>query len=65
MIGPEITRGESMEDTLCTVEILRDEDGYVAKVQTSFGRFMEYKNADFESLMQQLYEDLYEEFEGA
>jgi len=53
-----------MEDTLCTIEILRYEEGYMAKVQTSFGRYMEYKNSDFESLMQQLYEDLYEEFEG-
>lgn len=53
-----------MEDTLCTIEIVRYEEGYMAKVQTSFGRYMEYKNSDFESLMQQLYEDLYEEFEG-
>ena len=59
-----ITRGDPMEDTLCTIEILRTDEGYMAKVHTSFGRYMEYRNADFENLMQELYEDLYEEFEG-
>ncbi|MFO7792770.1 MAG: hypothetical protein R6W73_07310 [Candidatus Saliniplasma sp.] len=52
-----------MEETLCSIEIVKDGKGYKAKVQTSLGRYVEYHNEDFENLLQQVYEDIQEEIE--
>lgn len=52
-----------MDESLCTVEILKGTKGFKAKVQTSFGRYVEYENTDFEDLLNQVYEDLQEEFD--
>lgn len=52
-----------MEETLCSIEIVKDNSSYKAKVQTSMGRYVEYQNNDFENLLQQVYEDIQEEIE--
>ncbi|MFW5904115.1 MAG: hypothetical protein ACOC89_00490 [Candidatus Saliniplasma sp.] len=52
-----------LEETLCSIEIVKDGKGYKAKVQTSLGRYVEYRNEDFENLLQQVYEDIQEEIE--
>ena len=52
-----------MEETLCSIEIVKDNSTFKAKVQTSLGRYIEYKNDDFENLLQQVYEDIQEEME--
>jgi len=52
-----------LEETLCSIEIVKDGEGYKAKVQTSLGRYVEYRNDDFENLLQQVYEDIQEEIE--
>lgn len=50
-----------MEETLCTIEIVKDNDSFKAKVQSGSGRYVEYENEDFENLLQQVYEDIEEE----
>ncbi len=50
-----------MEETLCSIEIVKENSSYKAKVQTSLGRYVEYENNDFENLLQQVYEDIHEE----
>lgn len=52
-----------MEETLCSIEIVRENDSFKAKVQSGMGRYVEYTNSDFENLLQQVYEDLHEEIE--
>jgi len=52
-----------LEETLCSIEIVKDGNGFKAKVQTSLGRYVEYHNEDFENLLQQVYEDIQEEIE--
>ena len=54
-----------MDESLCSVEILKSPKGFKAKIQTSFGRYVEYENPDFEGLLHQVYEDLQEEFEAS
>lgn len=53
-----------MEETLCSIEIVKENDAFKAKVQSEMGRYVEYTNSDFENLLQQVYEDLHEEIEG-
>ncbi|MFW6040213.1 MAG: hypothetical protein ACOC85_00070 [Thermoplasmatota archaeon] len=50
-----------MEETICSLEIIEDEDIYKAKVQTGQGRYKEYKNERLELLLDQLFEDITEE----
>ncbi len=53
-----------MEETLCSIEIVKENNSFIAKVQTSHGRYIEYENQDFENLLQQVYEDVQEEIEN-
>ncbi len=53
-----------MEETLCSIEIVKDNSSYLAKVQTSLGRYVEYENQLLETLLQQVYEDIQEEIEN-
>lgn len=53
-----------MEETLCSIEITKENASYKAKVQTSHSRYVEYENDDFENLLQQVYEDIQEEVEA-
>ncbi len=50
-----------MEETLVSIEIVKNNGAYVAKIQSGLGRYVEYENDDFENLLQQVYEDIQEE----
>ncbi len=50
-----------MEETLCSIEIVKENSSYKAKIQSGVGRYVEYENEDFENLLQQVYEDIQEE----
>ncbi|MFP4051829.1 MAG: hypothetical protein ACLFVB_08835 [Thermoplasmata archaeon] len=50
-----------MEETLCSIEIVKDNNSFKAKVQSGSGRYVEYENEDFETLLHQVYEDIEEE----
>lgn len=52
-----------MEETLCSIEIMKDNNLFKAKVQSGSGRYVEYENEDFENLLQQVYDDIREEIE--
>ncbi|MFW6040522.1 MAG: hypothetical protein ACOC85_01660 [Thermoplasmatota archaeon] len=52
-----------MEETMCSIEIVKENGAYRAKVQTGMGRYIEYQHEDFENLLQQVYEDIQEELE--
>ncbi len=52
-----------MEETLCSIEIVKENSSYKAKIQSGQGRYVEYENEDFENLLQQVYEDIQEELE--
>lgn len=56
-----VIRGAWMEETLASIEIIKDNDSYKAKIQSGLGRYVEYENEDFENLLQQVYEDIQEE----
>ncbi len=53
-----------MEEILCSIEIVKEEKAYRAKIQVGLGRYVEYENTDFESLIHQVYEDIQEEIEN-
>ncbi len=53
-----------MEETLCTIEIIRNDSSFLAKIQTGLGRYVEYENPLLENLLQQVYEDIQEEIEN-
>lgn len=48
---------------MCSIEIVKENQSYKAKVQTGLGRYVEYQHQDFENLLQQVYEDIQEELE--
>ena len=52
-----------MEEPICSVEILRRDDHFVARVVSQLGGKREYKSKVFENLLEQILFELQEEFE--
>jgi len=53
-----------MEEVLCNVELAKDNNNFVARIQSDFGGMREYKSANFEEVLEQLTLDLQEEFDS-
>lgn len=54
----------SMEEALADIEFMRDDNGFVARIQSALGGTREYRRAEFESVLRSVIRDLQEEFEG-
>jgi len=49
------------EEVLCNVELVKDSNDFVIKIQSDLGGVREYR---FEEVLEQLMQDLQEEFES-
>ena len=56
--------GELMEEVLCNIELIKENNDYVAKLQSDLGGLREYRSGNFEEVLEQLVIDLQEEFES-
>lgn len=54
-----------MEDVLCNVEIVKDNNTFIARIQSAYGGTREYKSPNFEEVLEQLTMDLQEDFDNA
>ena len=54
-----------MEEILCNVEIVMDNNNFIARIQSDLGGMREYKSSNFEEVLEQMTMDLQEEFELA
>lgn len=61
----QIGRGITMEESLCTIEILKSASAYLVRIQTELGGVREYRSEVFEEVLEQAWLDLQEEFETA
>ncbi|MBR6037615.1 MAG: hypothetical protein IKP53_02480 [Candidatus Methanomethylophilaceae archaeon] len=52
-----------MEEVLCNVELVKENNDFVVKIQSDLGGIREYKSSQFEEVLEQLVQDLQEEFE--
>ncbi|MFA6804695.1 MAG: hypothetical protein WCQ23_00750 [Candidatus Methanomethylophilaceae archaeon] len=52
-----------MEEILCNVELVKENNNIVARIQSDLGGVREYKSPNFEEVLEQLVSDLQEEFE--
>ncbi len=59
------SRRRKMEETLCNVEFIKDNNDYIARVQSEIGGLREYRSASLEEVLEQVIIDLQEEFETA
>ena len=55
----------TMEESLCNVEFLKDNNNFVARVQSELGGLREYQSNSLEEVLEQVIIDLQEEFENA
>ena len=55
----------NMEESLCSIEILKSANSYIAKIQTELGGVREFRSSTFEGILEQIVLDLQEEFEVA
>ena len=53
-----------MDESLCSIEIVKRGKGFVAKVQTQLGGQREFRGNAFEDMLEQLVMELQEEFAG-
>jgi hypothetical protein len=61
--SPLKIRGEIMEESLCSIEILKRPDSFLARIQTDLGGVREVKSTTFEGVLEQVVLDLQEEFD--
>ncbi len=59
------SRGGHMEESLCNVEFIKENNDYVARVQSEIGGLREYRSSSLEEVLEQVIIDLQEEFETA
>lgn len=52
-----------MEEVLCNVELVKENNDFVIKIQSDLGGVREYRSTSFEEVLEQLMQDLQEEFE--
>ena len=52
-----------MEEVLCNVELVKENNEFVIKIQSDLGGVWEYRSTSFEEVLEQLVQDLQEEFE--
>ncbi len=52
------------EEILCNVELVKDNNDFVVRLQSDFGGVREYRSNSFEEVLEQLMQDLQEEFES-
>ncbi len=52
-----------MEESLVTIEIYREDEDIVSKVQSDLGGIREYRGSNYENMLKELINDLLEEFE--
>ena len=53
------------EESLCNVEFIKDNNDYIARVQSDIGGLREYRSSSLEEVLEQVIIDLQEEFENA
>jgi len=54
-----------MEEVLCNIEIVKENDVFVARIQSDYGGNREYKSKNFEEVLEQMAMELQEEFDIA
>ncbi|UCE39722.1 MAG: hypothetical protein JSW00_11730 [Thermoplasmata archaeon] len=52
-----------MKKSLCSIEILKNPDSYIAKIQTELGGVRVLRSPTFEGILEQVVLDIQEEFE--
>jgi len=59
-----IERVSFVEEVLCNVELIKENNDYIAKIQSALGGLREYRSMNFEEVLEQMVIDLQEEFES-
>ncbi|MFA6710441.1 MAG: hypothetical protein WC067_01965 [Candidatus Methanomethylophilaceae archaeon] len=52
-----------MEEVLCNIELIKENNDFVVKIQSDLGGVREYRSQVFEDVLEQFVMDLQEEFE--
>ena len=53
-----------MEEVLCNVELIKENNDYIAKIQSDLGGLREIRSVNFEEVLEQMFNELQEEFES-
>ena len=53
-----------MEEILCNVELVKENNDFVVKIQSDLGGVREYRSTIFEEVLDQMVQDMSEEFEN-
>ncbi|MCH3977685.1 MAG: hypothetical protein LKJ94_03710 [Candidatus Methanomethylophilus sp.] len=54
-----------MEDVLCNIELVKDNNYFIARIQSEYNGTREYKSSNIEEVLEQMTMDLQEEFDSA
>ena len=54
-----------MEESLCNIEILQNNSTFIARMTSDLGGMREYKSSSFEGLLDQIINELQDEFDHA
>ncbi len=57
-LSPHLVRWNPMEEDVCSIEIIKQNDILRAKVKLDNGRYEEYENENMEYLLEMIYDDI-------
>lgn len=63
MYLPNPLGGIIMEDVLCNIELVKDNNNFIVRIQSEYGGTREYKSSNIEEVLEQMTMDLQEEFD--
>lgn len=55
--------GEGYQESLCNIEILKENNLFVVRIDSTIGGIREYKSVNFEDVLNQLDTDLRDDFD--
>ena len=53
-----------MEEVLCNIEIVKENNMFIAKIDSDYGGSREYKSGNIEDVIEQFVMDIQDEFES-
>lgn len=57
-------RGAHMEEVLCNIEIVKENNTFIARIESDYGGSREYKSGNIEDVIEQFVMDIQDEFES-
>lgn len=64
MFWPVFGPGEHMEEVLCNIVLIKENNDFIARIQSDLGGVREYTSSNIEDVIEQFVMDVQDEFDS-